>query len=658
MASIPILLSKKALKTACISFCLALYLYPSSAQFKTAKIDITDEEMQEFSGLGFSIHKGKAYFIPSDPAKKEYLYSETFRSFNTIVFWSYIEEPELRDAFINEALKYGLKRIIVNPTGEPSSPLEHANNVLADIKEYIIAGYPIYGTTIMNKPNTDESGTLRQDPTFLAECAKLLRFKLDSAGYEYVKIGGPSTIEWSPYIDPTDFGAAHGYSFQDGDNQMYLDALINDPDALAVMDAFDFQSYGWSVRSSVQEKAKLYNKDLWVTLSATDGKNNNNADPVLGPISVANLLANLNHGVSSWNHWVWDQFVNFSTALPNKRMKMIQQIGDNFKEGAVVMKCKADNSQVSENMAWNYFDLANPANSQQPDLVASSVRNPDNSVAFGLVNTSGIHAQHFASVYAPAEASVYDVSVNFKELENKLALFSIYSTSNEGTTTQKDKVIAKNGNFDILIPSQQLIIARSDTILIEEDLLNESDIPGDFTASLNEAGQINLSWIDNSTIEDGFLLMRREKGSEEFNFSEELSPGTTSYLDDLNIIEGKEFEYLLRVYKDYDLGSIAYRDTLSSENTSIYIQPVGIHELLMADVELYPNPGNGLVHLKMNRYPAEIRVSVFNTQGSKVFTTTSDPRNPINLEHLDQGIYYLQLESKQERVIKKLIINR
>jgi hypothetical protein len=443
-------------------------------------IEVKNRQMQKFLGLGFTVHKGKAYFNPTNSSVKEKLYKGTFIGMNSVVFWSYVENPVDRDKFIKTGLQYGLKRVIVNTTGYPKTPMEHANTLLKEIKEYITAGIPVYGTTIMNKPNTDESDTYRQEYSFVPETAKLLRFKLDSAGFTNIKIGGPSTIEWHPYIDPVQNGAAHGYGFQEGDNMAYLNAIIKDTAALKIFDAFDFQSYGWSVSTQVQQLADSLGKDLWVTLAATDGKNNDNGDAVLCPISAANCLANLNHGVSSWNHWVWDQLVNFNTGESNLRMKYLQLIGNNFKEGATFRSAVAQQAKTPPDMQWNYFNLTNPSENIQPEIVAAAALNPDSSWSVAIVNLTGVHAQHFASVYVSGEAKILNGIIKIKELENAgLLHFSMNKLNMQGSLTTSNKT-ADNGKIDISIGSGEIVVLHSEktttSALVNLDDLSEFNV--------------------------------------------------------------------------------------------------------------------------------------------------------------------------------------
>jgi hypothetical protein len=467
------------LKLVLITLLGAIFNINSVAQ-DDFSIEVKNMQMQKFLGIGFTIHKGKAYFNPTNSSVKEKLYKGTFTGMNSVVFWSYVEIPADRDKFIKTGMQYGLKRVIVNTTGYPKTPLEHANTLLKEIKEYITAGIPVYGTTIMNKPNTDESDTYRQEYSFVPETAKLLRFKLDSAGFKNVKIGGPSTVEWNPYIDPVQNGAAHGYSFKEGDNLAYLNAIIKDTAALRIFDAFDFQSYGWSVSKQVQQMADSLGKDLWVTLAATDGKNNDNGDPVLCPISAANCLANLNHGVSSWNHWVWDQLVNFTTGEPNLRMKYLQLIGSNFKEGAIFRSSVAQHAKTPADMQWNYFNMIKPSENIQPEIVAAAALNPDSTWTVAIVNLTGVHAQHFASVYVASEAKILNGTIKIKELENAgLLHFSMNKLNMQGNLSTINKT-ADNGRIDISVGSGEIIVLHSEktttSALVTLDDFNEFSV--------------------------------------------------------------------------------------------------------------------------------------------------------------------------------------
>jgi hypothetical protein len=199
-----------------------------------------------------------------------------------------------------------------------------------------------------------------------------------------------------------------------------------------------------------------------VTLAATDGNQNDNGDPILATISAANILANLNHGVSYWTHWVWDQLSNYNTGEPNTRMKYIQQIGRNMPEGAVMRRCTADDSQPTPDMFWNYFDLDNPDNFIQPEIVAAASMNPDTTMTIAVVNLAGVRAQHFYSELSPLDISAYQVSLQVKDMAEFSSIRATPITcSNNGNVSEGDPMEIIYGGIDFPIASRDLVVLRT-----------------------------------------------------------------------------------------------------------------------------------------------------------------------------------------------------
>jgi hypothetical protein len=189
---------------------------------------------------------------------------------------------------------------------------------------------------------------------------------------------------------------------------------------------------------------------------------NNNGDPILATISAANILANLNHGVSYWSHWVWDQLVNFNTGYPNTRMKYMQQIGRNIHPGAIMRRCIADDSQPTYDMFWNYYDFSHPENYIQPEIVAAAAMNPDTTMTIGIVNLSGIHAQHFFSEYHADEAKLYTVHLTIEELSefDQIPVLPI-RCSNDGNISEGNTLNIINGNLNIMLASKELLVMKT-----------------------------------------------------------------------------------------------------------------------------------------------------------------------------------------------------
>lgn len=92
---------------------------------------------------------------------------------------------------------------------------------------------------------------------------------------------------------------------------------------------------------------------------------------------------------------------------------------------------------------------------------------------------------------------------------------------------------------------------------------------------------------------------------------------------------------------------------------------VGVNEVeqLSNSVEFYPNPSTGIVHTRVNfATPTNFTVTVFDILGKK--QTAYDVNNArtgtyqMNLSHLPNGIYMLNIQSGDVRTSKKIVISK
>jgi len=67
----------------------------------------------------------------------------------------------------------------------------------------------------------------------------------------------------------------------------------------------------------------------------------------------------------------------------------------------------------------------------------------------------------------------------------------------------------------------------------------------------------------------------------------------------------------------------------------------------------YPNPGNGYFKLNYSYYKGDI--IVFDINGEMVYQT-SDAHQHLNLSHLNKGTYLLNIQTKQNNFIQKIVI--
>jgi hypothetical protein len=91
-----------------------------------------------------------------------------------------------------------------------------------------------------------------------------------------------------------------------------------------------------------------------------------------------------------------------------------------------------------------------------------------------------------------------------------------------------------------------------------------------------------------------------------------------------------------------------YTDTLA-------MQVTGLSESSTFDVEIYPNPANNLLQFKANENITE--VAMYNTSGALVYQQKDAAINQCNLTELPDGLYLIQLKTRQSSLVKRIVIH-
>lgn len=107
---------------------------------------------------------------------------------------------------------------------------------------------------------------------------------------------------------------------------------------------------------------------------------------------------------------------------------------------------------------------------------------------------------------------------------------------------------------------------------------------------------------------------------------------------------------------------------MSAANAMVHINvippqltEVGISETLLVDqFNFYPNPNQGILNLDLrSENKATIHVHIMDLNGKAVYSgSVKSESEKINLEHLSNGVYILQLEQAGQHLNKKLIISK
>ncbi|HLP33388.1 MAG TPA: T9SS type A sorting domain-containing protein [Bacteroidia bacterium] len=129
---------------------------------------------------------------------------------------------------------------------------------------------------------------------------------------------------------------------------------------------------------------------------------------------------------------------------------------------------------------------------------------------------------------------------------------------------------------------------------------------------------------------------------------------------DVNVGEGTEDEMFL-IYMNLsshlpgDTNIIV--DTLSHypHDESCFLT-TGINDYSLINVDIYPNPTSDLIRLEGIK--TTYLATIYTSEGKVVFTKINEPNNPLNIQYLNQGIYYLQIKTEDNEVVYKKIIRQ
>jgi Secretion system C-terminal sorting domain len=107
-----------------------------------------------------------------------------------------------------------------------------------------------------------------------------------------------------------------------------------------------------------------------------------------------------------------------------------------------------------------------------------------------------------------------------------------------------------------------------------------------------------------------------------------------------------------------------YTVTVTGQNDCQTIKTVrinmqsGMDDRTQPDVLIYPNPGNGLFHIRFNEEMENVTVKIFNNQGQVVYIREFGSMNnePVDVQHLTRGLYHILIQSEIQSYQGKIVI--
>jgi len=240
-------------------------------------------------------------------------------------------------------------------------------------------------------------------------------------------------------------------------------------------------------------------KESWVSLAATDDARNNNANWMLPASSAAQYLSDVNHGATHFTHWSSGQFIQDGTPsnpIFYGRFYIFKALNEVFDVGSVFRISTSTSYLYGSDMQWKYL--------KEPDIISATTKNPDGSFGIGIVNLTGLNAEHrFLNYYSANEKTIV-VTLNIPELANvpSLSLTVSRIRSGEQFITTSEPIVLINGKATISVASMETVALRSQ---IPSGLNNNIadnfkiyPIPSNGSFTIESEGNFTVSVIDMS----------------------------------------------------------------------------------------------------------------------------------------------------------------
>ena len=100
-----------------------------------------------------------------------------------------------------------------------------------------------------------------------------------------------------------------------------------------------------------------------------------------------------------------------------------------------------------------------------------------------------------------------------------------------------------------------------------------------------------------------------------------------------------------------------YRSSLQNSTVSMNCNgTVGVNEYLLENINIYPNPTLGKLHI--NSQGKINKVSISNILGKQIFFTEDFRTNTIDLSSFDNGVYFINISTNKGMHIEKIILSK
>jgi len=162
---------------------------------------------------------------------------------------------------------------------------------------------------------------------------------------------------------------------------------------------------------------------------------------------------------------------------------------------------------------------------------------------------------------------------------------------------------------------------------------------------------IVLSWVDNSTNENGFIIEKFINNEIQFFPIDTVQADSTSFTD-ISVTENKTQYY--RVYAFNGTSRSNFSEVASGKAETI----TGFEDRLVKGIKIFPNPSNDKFYLQI-KYAEKLTLVVSDILGNEILLKNKISFNnnfvELDLSSRSTGVYFLRIVEGKKSVVIKLV---
>lgn len=182
--------------------------------------------------------------------------------------------------------------------------------------------------------------------------------------------------------------------------------------------------------------------------------------------------------------------------------------------------------------------------------------------------------------------------------------------------------------------------------------------PTDLVLEISAPNEITLTWNDKSSVEDGYVIERKQSPQTSFTLLDTLKGSGNEYVDN-KVEQNQTYTYRTKAYK----GSV---ESDYSNEASLVITDVENQEEIPTEYSIsqnYPNPFNPATKIKFALpEPGLTKIIVYDFLGREIQTLINKELEAgyhevnINATNLSSGVYFYRIQSGDFIQTKKMIL--